>query len=83
MLVAEVVSDGIDGVDTGDVDDGVLDNFAALHIDAANLLQGTSGCAVVSNKLSHDSELRRSIDNHALAAERGAVLAGSSISVVS
>jgi len=69
---AEVGGDRvIRGVDSGDVDLGVLDDNVVLDIDTADFLEGSSISSISSQELGNDGDLLGSIDNLAGSVEGG------------
>lgn len=60
--VAEGVGEGIDGLEAGNVDLGVLDDLAILDVEAANLSELAGRGAVVSNELGHKRKLLVGVD---------------------
>ena len=71
LLRAEVLGDRVDAVDAGDLRERVLDDLAALHVDAADLGEGTGGRVVGGQELRDDREGLARVDGHALAEESG------------
>ena len=71
LLGTEVLGDGVDGVDSGDVDVGVLDHLAVLDVDAADLRESSGGGVVAGQELGDNCERLGSVDGHAGAQESG------------
>jgi hypothetical protein len=72
LLSAEVIGDGVEGRrDSGDVDLGVLDDFAVLNIDTADFLKSTGISTVSGNELGNDSDLLGSVDGLSGSIEAG------------
>jgi hypothetical protein len=71
LLGAEVLGDGVDGVDAGDVHSRVLDGLAVLDVDAADLRERTGGGVVVRQELGHDGERLAGINGETVAVECG------------
>lgn len=67
---AEAVGDGVAGGHASDVDLGVLDDLAALHVNAADLAERARGGTGVRDELGHDGHLGARVDGEALAVER-------------
>ena len=57
LLRAEAVGDGVDGVDAGDLREGVGDHLAVLDVEPVDLFEGTRARAGVGDELCHDGEL--------------------------
>lgn len=66
----EVLVDGVTDGNTGDVDVGVLDHTASLHVKAADLDEVTRSSVSLGDELSNDSHLAVSVDGLAGAVER-------------
>lgn len=69
LLLAEVLGDGVGGVDAGDTRHAVGDDCTVLDVEAADLSEVAAGGAVVGNELGDDGELLAGVDGHALAEE--------------
>lgn len=63
LLFAVILGDGVDGGDARDVNVGVLDDFAILDIDAADLRESAVGGTVCGDKLGYDGDLRLGVDS--------------------
>lgn len=63
LLGAEVGGDGRASGDTGDVDNGVLDDDTVLDIKTADLGERAGGGAVGGDELGHNGELVVGVDN--------------------
>ena len=71
LLGAEVLRDRVDGVNTGNVDVGVLDDLAVLNVDATDLGESTGRGVVAGDELSHNCERLAGVDCQAAAQESG------------
>lgn len=69
-MSAEVVGDGVDSVDSGNGDGGVLDDLAVLDVKTTDLVEVAVGCAIGGDELGNDSELAAGVNGHTLAEER-------------
>jgi hypothetical protein len=71
LLVAELSSDGGEGVNASNVGWGVLVDDAVLDVEAADLGEGTSVGTVSGDELGHDGELGVGVDGLASSVEAG------------
>ena len=69
LLHTEVVSDGVAGVDSGDGDLGVLDDFAVLDVETTDLGEVTGAGPVRGNELGDDGEFLAGVDGLAFTEE--------------
>lgn len=66
-LVTVGASDGVEGVHSGNVDLGVLDDVAILNVETADLAKSAAGGVVAGKELGDNGELAAGVNGHALA----------------